>query len=112
MQEAAAVRRAHRAPTLHAGVSTGLFFVPAEKTIPRVRITTRQAATLAGKRIVVAIDTWERTARSPQGHYVKVWSSFIALHCKSSPPLDHSTAKIGSSAGCHGGRVMVVLCML
>ena len=54
------------------GVSTNLLFVPVEKTIPRIRVRTRQAATLANKRIVVAIDTWERTSRCPQGHYVRV----------------------------------------
>ena len=42
--------------TLTDGVSASLLFVPVEKTIPRVRIRTRQAATLAKKRIVVSID--------------------------------------------------------
>lgn len=54
------------------GVSAQLLFVPVERTIPRIRVRTRQAATLANKRIVVAIDTWERTSRCPQGHYVRV----------------------------------------
>lgn len=54
------------------GVSVSLLFVPAEKTIPRIRVKTRQAATLANKRVVVAIDTWDRTSRYPQGHYVRV----------------------------------------
>jgi exosome complex exonuclease DIS3/RRP44 len=54
------------------GVSTSFLFVPVEKTIPRIRVRTRQAATLANKRIIVAIDTWERTSRCPQGHYVRV----------------------------------------
>jgi exosome complex exonuclease DIS3/RRP44 len=58
--------------SLKDGASTNLLFVPVEKTIPRIRIRTRQAATLANKRIVVAIDTWERTSRCPQGHYVRV----------------------------------------
>eukprot|EP01051_Picozoa_sp_SAG22_P010141 SAG22_NODE_893_length_6643_cov_9.325489_2_plen_488_part_00 len=64
--------RGRAAGELQDGVSTKLLFVPAEKTVPRVRITTRQAASLSGKRIVVAIDTWDRTQRSPTGHYVKV----------------------------------------
>jgi len=39
-------------------------FVAAEKKIPKVRIVTSQAATLATQRIVVAIDSWPRTSRA------------------------------------------------
>jgi len=41
-------------------------FVPAEKRIPKIRIETRQAATLCNQRIVVAIDSWPRNSRYPQ----------------------------------------------
>eukprot|EP00850_Spirogloea_muscicola_P015313 SM000116S24234 [mRNA] locus=s116:202438:210497:+ [translate_table: standard] len=53
-----------------ASVASALF-VSADRRIPKVRIRTRQLANLADKRIVVAIDTWDRNARYPSGHYVK-----------------------------------------
>ena len=46
-------------------------FVPAERRIPRVRLVTRQAANLLGKRIVVSIDAWPRSSRFPSGHFVR-----------------------------------------
>jgi len=46
-------------------------FVAAEKKIPKVRIETRQASTLANQRIIVAIDSWPRTSRYPLGHFVR-----------------------------------------
>uniref|UniRef100_A0A182N1Q5 Protein DIS3 homolog n=1 Tax=Anopheles dirus TaxID=7168 RepID=A0A182N1Q5_9DIPT len=46
-------------------------FVPAERKIPRIRIETRQAATLMAQRIIVAIDQWPRHSRYPQGHFVR-----------------------------------------
>ena len=46
-------------------------FTPAERRIPRIRIETRQAQTLSGQRIVVAIDCWPKYSKYPQGHFVK-----------------------------------------
>ncbi|XP_068922878.1 exosome complex exonuclease RRP44 isoform X1 [Petaurus breviceps papuanus] len=46
-------------------------FTPADKRIPRIRIETRQAATLEGQRIIVAIDGWPKNSRYPNGHFVK-----------------------------------------
>ncbi|GFR81945.1 exosome complex exonuclease RRP44 [Elysia marginata] len=46
-------------------------FIPAEKRIPKIRIETRQAETLASKRIIVAIDSWPRNSRYPLGHFVR-----------------------------------------
>ena len=46
-------------------------FVPAEKKIPKIRIETRQAATLSSQKIIVAIDSWPRTSRYPLGHFVR-----------------------------------------
>ncbi len=46
-------------------------FVPAEKRIPRIRLDTRQASNLIGKRIIVSIDSWPRSSRFPQGHFVR-----------------------------------------
>ena len=46
-------------------------FVPAEKKIPKIRIETRQAATLSAQKIIVAIDSWPRNSRYPLGHFVR-----------------------------------------
>uniref|UniRef100_A0A8C5TDB1 Exosome complex exonuclease RRP44 n=1 Tax=Malurus cyaneus samueli TaxID=2593467 RepID=A0A8C5TDB1_9PASS len=46
-------------------------FTPADRRIPRIRIETRQADTLEGQRIIVAIDGWPRNSRYPNGHFVK-----------------------------------------
>ncbi|XP_058120010.1 exosome complex exonuclease RRP44 [Anopheles ziemanni] len=55
----------------HIPGSTRHIFVPAERKIPRIRIETRQAATLLSQRIIVAIDQWPRHSRYPQGHFVR-----------------------------------------
>ncbi|NWY41399.1 RRP44 exonuclease, partial [Sylvia atricapilla] len=46
-------------------------FTPADRRIPRIRIETRQADTLEGQRIIVAIDGWPRNSRYPNGHFVR-----------------------------------------
>lgn len=46
-------------------------FTPADKRIPRIRIETRQASALEGRRIIVAIDGWPRNSRYPNGHFVR-----------------------------------------
>uniref|UniRef100_A0A8V0X405 DIS3 homolog, exosome endoribonuclease and 3'-5' exoribonuclease n=1 Tax=Gallus gallus TaxID=9031 RepID=A0A8V0X405_CHICK len=46
-------------------------FIPADRSIPRIRIETRQADKLEGQRIIVAIDGWPRNSRYPNGHFVK-----------------------------------------
>ncbi|XP_056411478.1 exosome complex exonuclease RRP44 [Hyla sarda] len=51
--------------------STRHLFTPADRRIPRIRIETRQAATLEGQRIIVAIDGWPKNSRYPNGHFVK-----------------------------------------
>lgn len=58
-------------PTTIKGATRHLF-VPSERRIPKIRIETRQAETLAGCRIVVAIDSWPRESRYPLGHFVRV----------------------------------------
>lgn len=42
-----------------------------DKTLPRVRIRTRQAAALQGRRIVVAVDSWPADSRHPEGHFCR-----------------------------------------
>uniref|UniRef100_A0A8C1GWW8 Exosome complex exonuclease RRP44 n=1 Tax=Cyprinus carpio TaxID=7962 RepID=A0A8C1GWW8_CYPCA len=51
--------------------ATRHLFTPADRRIPRIRIETRQAANLAGQRIMVAIDGWPKNSRYPNGHFVK-----------------------------------------
>lgn len=45
--------------------ATRHLFTPADRRIPRIRIETRQAATLIGQRIMVAIDGWPKNSRYP-----------------------------------------------
>ena len=52
--------------------SSRVLFLPAQKQIPKIRIETRQAEKLIGKRLVVACDGWSRKSRYPNGHLVKV----------------------------------------
>ncbi|KRT80779.1 hypothetical protein AMK59_5521 [Oryctes borbonicus] len=53
--------------------SAGVYhlFVPADKKIPKIRIETRQAETLKSQKIIVAIDSWPRNSRYPNGHFVR-----------------------------------------
>uniref|UniRef100_A0A3B5AX49 Protein DIS3 homolog n=1 Tax=Stegastes partitus TaxID=144197 RepID=A0A3B5AX49_9TELE len=51
--------------------STRHLFTPADRRIPRIRIETRQSSTLAGQRIIVAIDGWPKDSRYPNGHFVR-----------------------------------------
>ncbi|KAL1021732.1 hypothetical protein UPYG_G00017290 [Umbra pygmaea] len=51
--------------------ATRHLFTPADRRIPRIRVETRQAATLAGQRIMVAIDGWPKHSRYPNGHFVR-----------------------------------------
>lgn len=48
-----------------------VFLMPMDKRVPRIRIRTRQASELLGKRILVTIDSWEQDSRYPVGHFVR-----------------------------------------
>lgn len=48
-----------------------VFLIPMDKKIPKIRLRTRQAGELTGKRVLVTIDAWERDSRYPVGHYVR-----------------------------------------
>lgn len=52
--------------------STAMLFVPVNKRIPRVLISTRRVEELAQSRLLVAIDHWPADSPHPQGHYVRV----------------------------------------
>ena len=47
-------------------------FVAYDQKIPKIRVSTRQAEALRGKRIIVTIDKWEHTSWYPEGHYVRI----------------------------------------
>lgn len=44
---------------------------PLDRQIPKIRIKTRKAEELRGKRIVVAIDDWPQNSKFPEGHYLR-----------------------------------------
>ncbi|XP_019461134.1 PREDICTED: exosome complex exonuclease RRP44 homolog A [Lupinus angustifolius] len=46
-------------------------FVSKDRRFPKIRIQTRQLENLLDKRIVVAVDSWDRQSRYPSGHYVR-----------------------------------------
>jgi exosome complex exonuclease DIS3/RRP44 len=48
-----------------------VFLIPMDKRIPKIRIRTRQADELRGKRVLVTIDSWDRESRYPVGHFVR-----------------------------------------
>eukprot|EP01133_Synstelium_polycarpum_P012635 gene12635-14841_t len=48
-----------------------LMFVPIDRRVPRIRIRSRQVSSVVGRRIVVAIDAWDRNSKCPRGHFVK-----------------------------------------
>ncbi|XP_039003773.1 exosome complex exonuclease RRP44 homolog A-like [Hibiscus syriacus] len=47
-------------------------FVSKDHRVPKIRIQTRQLENLLDKRIIVAVDSWDRQSRYPSGHYVRV----------------------------------------
>jgi exosome complex exonuclease DIS3/RRP44 len=49
-----------------------VFFWSIDRRIPKIRIRTRQAKHLLGKRIMVAIDAWPKDSRHPAGHFVQI----------------------------------------
>lgn len=53
------------------GAPVAALFAPTDRALPLVRVVTRQAATLAGQRIVVAVDGWDAASAHPAGHYVR-----------------------------------------
>lgn len=52
-------------------IGSQLLAEPLDARIPKINITTRQAALLAGKLILVSVDSWEAHHRFPTGHYVR-----------------------------------------
>ncbi|KAI4203718.1 MAG: hypothetical protein LQ346_001728 [Caloplaca aetnensis] len=48
-----------------------VFLIPMDKRVPKIRLRTRQAEELLGKRVVVTIDSWDQDSRYPVGHFVR-----------------------------------------
>ncbi|KAL2043485.1 hypothetical protein N7G274_003792 [Stereocaulon virgatum] len=48
-----------------------VFLIPMDKRIPKIRLRTRQAEALFGKRVLVTIDSWDQESRYPIGHFVR-----------------------------------------
>lgn len=48
-----------------------VFLIPMDKRIPKIRVRTRQAGELLGKRVLVTIDSWDRESRHPVGHFIR-----------------------------------------
>ncbi|GAB2254227.1 hypothetical protein Droror1_Dr00022036 [Drosera rotundifolia] len=57
-------------PAGNGGVAHALF-ISKDGRIPKIRIQTRQLGNLLDKRIIVAVDSWDRLSRYPSGHYVR-----------------------------------------
>lgn len=47
------------------------FVILMDTVLPKIRIRTKRAKELLGKRIVVSVDAWESTSKYPQGHFVR-----------------------------------------
>ncbi|KNZ49562.1 hypothetical protein VP01_493g5 [Puccinia sorghi] len=60
------VKRNWRPLSAHA-----VFAMPLSRSVPKIRIRTRQASTLANQKILVSIDRWEPSSRYPEGHFVR-----------------------------------------
>ncbi|KAF2162342.1 hypothetical protein M409DRAFT_27346 [Zasmidium cellare ATCC 36951] len=48
-----------------------VFLIPMDKRIPKIKVRTRQAGELLGKRVLVTIDSWDRESRYPIGHFIR-----------------------------------------
>uniref|UniRef100_A0A8C4VFU4 Exosome complex exonuclease RRP44 n=1 Tax=Gopherus evgoodei TaxID=1825980 RepID=A0A8C4VFU4_9SAUR len=68
-------------------------FTPADRRIPRIRIETRQASTLEGQRIIVAIDGWPRNSRYPNnlGFYLR----YLCVCSVDPPELENGNLEVG-----------------
>lgn len=48
-----------------------VFVILMDRSLPKIRIRTRRAKDLIGKRIVIAIDSWNSNSKFPSGHFVR-----------------------------------------
>ena len=52
-----------------------------ERRLPRIRVRSRQLHSLIGQRLVLQIDSWDRTSNYPNGHIVRVLGPCNDLKC-------------------------------
>ncbi|KAL0484556.1 nuclear exosome complex RNAse Dis3/RPR44 [Acrasis kona] len=52
------------------GLVMRVLFSPVDRSIPKIRISTRQCLSLMNKRITVSIDEWKSDSKFPDGHYM------------------------------------------
>ncbi|ORX43308.1 RNB-domain-containing protein [Piromyces finnis] len=57
--------------TTNHNATQNILVISMDRRIPKIRIRTRQAEALMGKRIVVAIDSWSKNSLYPFGHFVR-----------------------------------------
>lgn len=60
-----------RASTRFSRSQQTVFLIPMDKRIPKIRMRTRLAGELIGKRVVVTMDSWDQDSRYPVGHFVR-----------------------------------------
>ncbi|OMJ22030.1 Exosome complex exonuclease RRP44 [Smittium culicis] len=53
------------------GTLSSVYMLPMDRKIPKIKIRTRQAKELVGKRVLVALDSWPADSRYPLGHFVR-----------------------------------------
>lgn len=51
--------------------AASLLVIPLDRKVPRIRIRTRQASTLLGQKVLVAVDEWKETSKYPEGHFIR-----------------------------------------
>ena len=60
-----------RSRTKESRAQQTVFLIPMNKRVPKIRVRTRQAPDLLGKRVLVSIDSWDRDSRYPVGHFIR-----------------------------------------
>ena len=85
--------------------------MPMERHLPRIRVRSRQLHSLIGQRLVLQIDSWDRTSNYPNGHIVRVLGPCNDLKC-----APDGKAEV-SGSGLHGWKLLLRLssmlnCML
>ncbi|PVU95866.1 hypothetical protein BB561_001545 [Smittium simulii] len=53
------------------GTPTNVFMLPMDRKVPKIKIRTRRAKELIGKRALIALDSWPTNTKYPLGHFVK-----------------------------------------
>lgn len=60
-----------RKDEVDSNAAKSVFVILMDRSLPKIRIRTRRAKDLIGKRIVVAIDSWNSDSKFPSGHFVR-----------------------------------------